>query len=67
MKPKKFCPTHCFNYNGVKCPFCEKDRIHNLTRRFYKESKTVENPQTDGKEITINDLDKLKLKFQGQI
>lgn len=64
---KKFCPTHCFHYSSIKCPFCEKDRIRNLTHRFYKELKTETNFVKEEKEITLSDLEKLKLKFQGHI
>lgn len=64
---KKFCSTHCFNYSNIKCPFCEKDRIRNLTHRFYKETKIVPKLVEEEKEVTINDLEKLKLKFQGHL
>jgi hypothetical protein len=23
MNKTKYCPVHCFNYTGTKCPFCE--------------------------------------------
>lgn len=64
---KNFCTTHHFNYSSVKCPFCEKDRIYNLTRRYYKEPIKTNEERVKEKEITINDLDKLKLKFQGHL
>lgn len=63
---KSFCSIHCYNFNGSRCPFCEKDRIHNLTRKFYKELKPVVKVN-ETKDITTTDLDRLKLKFQGHL
>lgn len=63
---KKYCPTHHFNYTAFKCPFCEQERLHTLSKRFYKEvSKTKE--VVNNQEITTTDLEQLKLKFQGHL
>lgn len=59
---KNFCNVHRFNYSGVKCPFCEQDRINSLAHRFNRnneKSKTV----TVEREITEADLNKLRMKF----
>lgn len=63
---KKYCPTHHFNFATLKCPFCEQERFHNLSKRYCKEEYK---PRTVVKEreITIDDLEQLKQKFQGHL
>lgn len=34
MDNKKFCPTHRFSYSEDKCPFCEKDRLNTLSKKY---------------------------------
>lgn len=36
---KKFCPTHCFNYTGHICPYCENDRIASYAHRYVKKQE----------------------------
>ena len=31
---KQICPIHRFTYSGGKCPFCEHERIENMTKKF---------------------------------
>lgn len=59
---KNFCNVHRFNYSGVKCPFCEQDRINSLANRF---NRNAEKPKTITveREITEADLNKLRMKF----
>lgn len=66
---KSICPTHHFAYSGHKCPFCEKERIELLTSRFVKTekkdvvNKPVKKPVEVEREVTEDDLQKLKAKF----
>ncbi len=34
MNNKKFCHVHRFNYRGDTCPFCEKERLERLAKRY---------------------------------
>lgn len=60
---KKYCNTHCFNYNGNVCPFCENDKIMKLQSQFLKLGKKIKQAQ----EVTEEDINNLKLKFNGKI
>lgn len=63
MNGNKYCPIHCFNYSGLKCPFCEQERIDRMIKRCGpKEDKIVEEP----KEITQESLDNLLAKFNNR-
>jgi hypothetical protein len=31
---KQICPIHRFSYSGNKCPFCEQERLENLSKKF---------------------------------
>ena len=31
---KQICPIHHFSYSGNKCPFCEQERLENLSKKF---------------------------------
>ncbi len=55
---KKMCNIHRFNYSGMKCPFCEQERISKLASKFIK--KDI---KKDNKEITQEDIERLKNKF----
>lgn len=59
---KNYCNTHHFHYSGNKCPFCEQDRIQGMCKKFTKKhiKKELNN------EVTENDLEKLRLKFNGK-
>lgn len=62
---KNLCTTHMFHYSGNKCPFCEKERIEKLCKRLVKtdgDIKPVENKKKSN-EITMDDLERLKAKF----
>lgn len=66
---KNICPTHHFAYSGNVCPFCEKERIESLSARFVKSekkyavNKTIKKPVEVEKDVTEDDLQKLKAKF----
>lgn len=59
---KKYCPTHHFYYTGEECPFCRQERIQKLDKRFNKKP-VVEKESDADKEITMDDIQKLKDKF----
>lgn len=58
---KQICPLHHFFYNGENCPFCEQERIERLTQKFDKHVSESKKDKTH--EITEDDLEKLKQKF----
>lgn len=69
---KHFCPTHCFNYTGRVCPFCEKDRIGAYARCFSPALAINDKPNADDQimeshkddtPITPAMLESLKEKF----
>ena len=43
---KNYCEKHHLAFNGLRCPYCEKDRINNMVERFGKYVKTK--PETVG-------------------
>ncbi|MDE6285042.1 MAG: hypothetical protein K2M17_04785 [Bacilli bacterium] len=60
---KKYCNVHHFNYSGYKCPFCENDRISSLSHRYVKVVEVVKPKVENNREITQNDIERLKEKF----
>lgn len=61
---KTVCPIHRFSYSGKTCPFCEKDRIEYLTRKYGGEETNEETPKTKkDRDISEDDLKKLLDKF----
>ena len=64
-KTKKMCLTHMFNYSGAKCPFCEQERIDHMCKKFNKQEK-VEMKHVESKEVTMEDIEKLKAKFNSK-
>ena len=34
MEYKKICPTHHLRYSGERCPYCEKERIDRMVRKY---------------------------------
>jgi hypothetical protein len=63
MNSKKYCPIHCFNYSGSKCPFCEQERVDRIVKKYT--SKEVEITE-ESKEITQESLDNLLAKFNSK-
>ena len=68
---KKFCIKHHFYYSGTSCPFCENDRINELSKKYKvhkKESDMCSKKKTKevNRELTIDDLNKLKEKFNSK-
>lgn len=67
MVYKAFCSTHRFHYSGDKCPFCEQDRIHSLSKRFNKtQNERVIKQEISKQEITLSDIEMLKSKFNSK-
>lgn len=62
---KNFCNVHRFNYSGVNCPFCEQDRINSLAHRFNRKVEKHKSVTVE-REITEEDLNNLKFKFNGK-
>ena len=44
MEYKKICPTHHLRYSGERCPYCEKERIDRMVRKYIpnKEEEEIE-------------------------
>ena len=63
MNKTKYCPVHCFNYTGTKCPFCEQERIGRMVKHYTKPEKE-ENKQEFYSEITVEDMNAALLKLQ---
>lgn len=59
---KTFCVVHHFNYSGIKCPFCEEERIKHLVHKFEKKNNLIKE-NTKSTEITQADIERLKTKF----
>lgn len=60
---KTLCHVHMFRYSGNTCPFCEKERIDKMYKRFVKKSENQIEHVSEPKEITQSDLERLKAKF----
>ena len=60
---KTVCPIHRFTYSGETCPFCEKDRIEYLTRKYSGEETNEETTKNKKRDISEDDLKKLLDKF----
>ena len=64
MNNKKYCPIHCFNYSGPKCPICESERIGRMVKHFSKAEEHKENiPKQEEKEVSQESLNMLLEKF----
>lgn len=67
---KTFCPTHCFNYTGNVCPFCEQDKISAYARKYTQPKPVVKQEEYKPKQkqdipqqVTQDMLDALSNKF----
>ena len=60
---KTFCPIHCFNYTGNKCPYCEQDRIRSYAKRYVKKNNII-NEQKDSP--SADDINRLIEHFNGK-
>ena len=66
MNNKKYCPIHCFNYSGPKCPICEQERIGRMVKYFSKSDEHKEDtPKEEVKEVSQESLNMLLEKFNG--
>lgn len=65
MNTKKYCPVHCFNYTGAKCPFCEQERIDRMVQKHQK-FENVNIKIKEPEEITQESLDNLLAKFNNR-
>lgn len=61
---KTVCPVHRFAYSGNVCPFCEKERIAKLSQKYVSKKYDLIEPKDNApKQLTDEDIQKLKLKF----
>lgn len=61
---KKICQIHHYSYNGNTCPFCEKDKVNYLIKKYGCEDTTEEtHKKRKEREINEEDIQKLKNKF----
>lgn len=68
---KQICSIHRFSYSGNKCPFCEKERIDNLAKRYNVDvidhaellKSDLKQPTKEDLEITEAKLKELVNKF----
>ena len=60
---KNYCSTHHFYYKSLTCPICEKERIQRLEREYVKINDSKKNVIQEEREITEEDINKLKNKF----
>lgn len=65
MSNKKYCPIHCFNYSGHKCPICEQERVDRMVFRFANPIMAKE-IEKEGKKITQEALNNLLAKFNSK-
>ena len=63
---KTLCHVHMFNYSGNTCPFCEQERIDKMYKRFIKKSEKQMENNSEPKEITQSDIERLKEKFNSK-
>lgn len=69
---KQICSIHRFSYSGNKCPFCEKERLENLAKKFVVIDHAellkpdLKQPTKEDLEITEAKLKELVNKFNAK-
>lgn len=70
---KTLCRIHMFHYSGLKCPFCEQERIQRMSKAFEAKCKDFnetqvkpENKEEHAAEVTASQLEVLKAKFNSR-
>ena len=64
MNGKKYCPIHCFNYNGMKCPICEQERVDRMVKHYIKPENKKNKQEFYCENLTIEKMDEALLKLQ---
>ena len=63
MIQKTLCPTHHLFYTAVECPLCRQERLEHYSRKYAGNTSEVKPKVEKDREITADDLSKLKNKF----
>ena len=63
MIQKTLCPTHHLFYTAVECPLCRQERLEHYARKYVGSTSEVKPKVEKDREITADDLSKLKNKF----
>ena len=63
MIQKTLCPTHHLFYTAVECPLCRQERLEHYSHKYVGSSSEVKPKVEKDREITEDDLSKLKNKF----
>lgn len=63
MIQKTLCPTHHLFYTAVECPLCRQERLEHYSQKYVSNKPEVKPKVEKDREITEDDLSKLKNKF----
>ena len=63
MIQKTLCPTHHLFYTAVECPLCRQERLEHYSQKYVGNASEVKPKVEKDREITADDLSKLKNKF----
>lgn len=63
MIQKTLCPTHHLFYTAVECPLCRQERLEHYSHKYVGNTSEVKPKVEKDREITADDLSKLKNKF----
>jgi len=63
MIQKTLCPTHHLFYTAVECPLCRQERLEHYSQKYVGNTSEVKPNVEKDREITADDLSKLKNKF----
>ena len=63
MIQKTLCPTHHLFYTAVECPLCRQERLERYSHKYVGNKSEVKPKVEKDREITADDLSKLKNKF----
>ena len=63
MIQKTLCPTHHLFYTAVECPLCRQERLEHYSHKYVGNTSGVKPKVEKDREITADDLSKLKNKF----
>jgi hypothetical protein len=67
MIQKTLCPTHHLFYTAVECPLCRQERLEHYSQKYVGNTSEVKPKVEKNREITADDLSKLKNKFNKKL
>jgi hypothetical protein len=67
MIQKTLCPTHHLFYTAVECPLCRQERLEHYSQKYVGNTSEVKPKAEKDREITADDLSKLKNKFNKKL